>query len=278
MSTELQPWQSAIIGSQAKFENLPMINGMSFKVEAAFAKQQIIKNSFLMKLANEQSQSLADSVINVAAVGLSLNPATAYAFLIPRDGRCCLDISYRGLIKIATDTGSIKWATADIVCTNDTFVYKGPTEKPDFTCTQPFDRGEVQGSYCVAKTVDGDYLTTIISIEELNKIRDLSPAYSRSQSGPWVTFPDEMRKKVVIKRASKTWPKTSTTGRLETAIEVVNQIEGIDFSEDRKLFDLFMERLSEIHWSERCESYHDDIALLAKEDALLWNPEDPARC
>lgn len=195
-----------------------------------------------MGLANEKHQSLCDAVINVAAIGLSLNPALKFAYLVPRDGRCCLDVSYMGLIKIATDTGSIKWAQAEVVCSADTFEYRGPTEKPMHVC-DPFnsDRGEVTGVYCVAKTVDGDYLTEVMSLAEIHKVRDMSPAYTRSKKGPWVTFPNEMAKKAVIKRASKTWPKSDTSNRLETAIAVVNEHEGIDFSDDRKMHDLFME-------------------------------------
>ncbi|MDO1851433.1 hypothetical protein Q2367_25255, partial [Escherichia coli] len=42
-----------------------------------------------------------------------------------------------------------------------------------------------------------------------------------------------MMKKTVIKRASKLWPKSE---RLDTAVQVLNEHEGIDFSNDKKPF------------------------------------------
>jgi recombination protein RecT len=34
----------------------------------------------------------------VAAIGITLNPASKLAYLVPRDGMVCLDISYMGLL------------------------------------------------------------------------------------------------------------------------------------------------------------------------------------
>ena len=157
-----------------------------------------------------------------------MNPALKLAYLVPRDGKCVLDISYMGLLKIATDTGSIMWAKADIVFESDELEYLGPTEKP-VVKADPFrkDRGKPVGVYCVAKTVQGDYLTEVMSKDDLDQVRTKSMAYAKSKKGPWVEFWGEMAKKTVIKRASKTWPKTERTVRLDKAIHALNQHEGL---------------------------------------------------
>jgi len=211
-------------------DNNPDIK-VEWQRESMFAMQQIYKNDFSAKAAANNPASFRNAVINIASVGLSLNPATAYAYLVPRDGAICLDISYRGLIKIATDTGSIMWAKADIVYEADTFLYNGPAKPPQHTA-DPFnkERGEVVGCYCIAKTCDGDYLVEVMSEEEIQDIKDKSKSANSSYS-PWNTFPNEMRKKAVIKRASKTWPKTERHERLDNVIEYVNNEEGINFSE-----------------------------------------------
>jgi len=193
-----------------------------------FAMQSILKNNRLLKTALENPVSVRNAVVNVAAVGLSLNPATKMAYLVPRDSEVCLDISYMGLIKIATDTGSILWAKADIVYETDTFVYHGPSEKPSHTADvfSP-DRGKMVGVYCIAKTRDGEYLTETMSELEIFDIRKKSMG-SDSKYSPWVNFPGEMWKKACLKRASKTWPKTSRDmGRLEDAIQVINEHDGL---------------------------------------------------
>src|SRR3546814_4153463 len=91
-------------------------------------------------------------MINVASTGLTLNPAHGHAYLVPRDGAIVLDISYKGLIKIATDTGSVLWARAECVYGKDTFRYHGPAAMPEHEADPFSERGEIVGAYCIAKT------------------------------------------------------------------------------------------------------------------------------
>ena len=227
---ELQPWQNAIAKAKDKFTEINKVNNLvNYDKEAMFAMQAIKNNNYLMKIANDAPSSLRDAVINIAAIGLSLNPAEKLAYLVPRGGKACLDVSYMGLIKLATDTGSILWARAELVHENDHLNYKGATEKPEISIDKPFDRGPVVGVYCVAKTKEGDYLAGIMSKAECYAIRDRSESGKKGK-GPWFTDEGEMMKKTIIKRESKTWPKTDKTERFDHAIEVINEHEGIDFS------------------------------------------------
>lgn len=59
----------------------------------------------------------------------------------------------------------------------------------------------------VAKLPNGDYLTDVMSKDELDSIKARS-ASAKKGSGPWITDEGEMQKKTVVKRASKYWPKT----------------------------------------------------------------------
>lgn len=225
MSTQIAPYQSAIQKAKERFVGIAG-NAKAYDVESIFAMQALMKTEFAMQTANKNPQSVHLAMINVASTGLTLNPAHAYAYLIPRDGAICLDISYKGLIKIATDTGSVLWARADLVHEKDEFTYHGPAAMPDHKA-QPFkDRGEVVGVYCIAKTKDGDILTEVMDSDELDKIRSKSMSYMKNKSGPWVEWFAQMAKKAVIKRASKTWPYTDRTARLMDAIEMANESEG----------------------------------------------------
>lgn len=212
----------------APFGKMNNANGqpLSWQQECHFAKQQITKNDFTMKVAQSNQASLANAIQNVAAIGISLNPASAYAYLVPRDGMICLDVSYKGLIKLATDTGSILWAKADLVYADDKFIYKGPSEKPEHHADVFGKRGDLVGAYCIAKTMEGDYLTEVMSLEEIHTVRATSKAFTSGKPCPWTTFYGEMVKKTIIKRASKTWPHTEKRQRLDKAIEIVNEHEG----------------------------------------------------
>jgi len=225
--------ENAISSQQDAF--VKMAGGLvTFQKEAYFARQVLLKNTYTMKLAASNPESLMSAVMNIAAVGLTLNPAQKYAYLIPRDGQICLDISYIGLLKLATDCGSIKWAQAELVHGTDSFKYMGPGQKANHEFNPFGERGSVIGVYCTAKTSDGDYLTTVMSISDCHKIRDKSSAWTSKKSGPWKTDEGEMMKKTVIKRASKTWPKTEKAERLQTAIDVLNTYgEGSNFEEEK---------------------------------------------
>lgn len=209
-------------------------NNLNFEVEAGFAVQQMESNDYLLSIAIGNRQSVINAVTNVAAIGISLNPARKQAYLVPRDKKVCLDISYIGLTDLATQSGSIVWAKSELVYAQDNFQMGEPGTMPKHQFN-PFskDRGEVIGAYVVAKTPGGEYLCDAMSIDEINAIRDRSSAWkaykSKGASCPWVTDPGEMAKKTVIKRASKMWPKND---RLNMAIQHLNVEldEGIEFA------------------------------------------------
>lgn len=226
MSKELAPYQKAIQTSKDRFVTVAgdLVN---YDKESIFAMQALMKTDWAMKIANENPQSVQLAMVNVASTGLTLNPANAYAYLVPRDGAIVLDISYKGLIKIATDSGAILWARADVVYEQDTFAYHGPALIPEHNADVfKVDRGPLIGAYCIAKTRDGDVLTEVMAAAEIEKIRGKSDLYKKKQSGPWVEWFVQMVKKAVIKRASKTWPYTGHSGKLFEAIELANAAEG----------------------------------------------------
>lgn len=229
-----------ILNTKDSFERIASPD-ISFQKEAEFAMQLLAANSFLMTTAGNAKDSLRSAIVNVAAIGLSLNPATKLAYLIPRNKKVCLDISYMGLVKLATDSGSILWVQAQIVKATDSFVLNGPGIMPTHSFS-PFDknRGDIVGAYTVVKTKDGEYLTEVMALDELLDIRDRTEAYKAYKSGkvsscPWISDEAEMMKKTVIKRAYKLWPKTE---RLDSAIKVINEHEGIDFEKEKCLIDV----------------------------------------
>ena len=216
---------------EAKFMELDAANGslVDFAQECLFARQQLLKNEFTLKTAANNPNSLQAAVLNVAAIGISLNPASAHAYLVPRDGAICLDISYRGLSKIATDAGAIKWAKVELVYEHDKFSWRGPALAPDHEADPFSDRGAIKGGYCIAKLPDGEILTEVMPVEEINKIRDTSKAYQKG-GGPWKQWYEEMAKKTILKRAYKSWPQTPNRRRVDLAVEALHQSEGTAYT------------------------------------------------
>lgn len=214
-----------------RFAALDKANGglLDFKRECLFARQQLLKNDYTLKVAGNNPNSLQAAILNVAAIGISLNPANQHAYLVPRDGAICLDISYRGLVKLATDSGAIKWAKVELVYENDDFAWLGPAHQPEHRADPFSDRGALKGGYCIAKLPDGEILTEVMKVEEINKIRDTSKAFQNNK-GPWVDWYSEMCKKTVLKRAYKSWPQTPNRQRMDQAVEVLHQTEGMAYT------------------------------------------------
>lgn len=209
-----------VYGAEANFQNKLVDRSMNFEREAGFAIQVLTSNDYIMNMAVKDRQSVVNAVTNIAAIGISLNPAKKQAYLVPRKGKVCLDISYMGLIDLAIQSGSIMWAQAELVHASDAFTLNG-FDKPPTHSFNPFskERGEVVGAYVVVKTHTGDYLTTCMSVDDINAIRNRSESVKAGKSSPWDTDYGEMAKKTVVKRAYKYWPKSE---RLDQAIHHLN--------------------------------------------------------
>ena len=226
---------------KAEFEQVCAEPSINFKRESEFAMQIFANNDYLAKIAVSNPVSTRSAVMNVAGIGISLNPAQKLAYLVPRKGSICLDISYMGLMHIAQQSGAIKWCQSAIVRKNDTFLREFIDQAPchkynDFDTTE--QRGEIVGAYVVVKTDDGDYLTHTMRITDIYAIRDRSEAWKKykqdsSKKCPWVTDEEQMILKTVVKQAAKYWPRRE---RLDAAIAHVNteSEEGINFSAERQ--------------------------------------------
>lgn len=200
---KLKPKFEVAIGTNSKL-------GISFEREASFAVQILANNEGTLKAARSAPESVQSAVMNIANMGLSLNPAQNHAYLVPRSGKVILDISYRGLLHLATRDGGIKFATVEVVKEGDTFVYNGKDIKPEHP-HNPFEEGrgdkKTIGVYCIAHLPSGDIIVDVMARDEIEKARNCSTMKS---GGVWLKWYDDMCKKTIVKKASKTWPACPT--------------------------------------------------------------------
>lgn len=258
-----EPFNAIIDRTESDFSAIAP-SGMSFKAERGFAMMHLMNNDYLMGVAQKNPISLAQSIRNVAAIGLSLNPAKKQAYLIPRNvkqggqwvSKIFLEPSYMGMCDLATGIGTIAWIQARCVYANDAFVDNGPGLLPTHTYdafAKTADRGEFIGAYCVAKTKGGDFLTTTMNAEQIFLIRGKSETYKKSQSGVWVDHFEEQAKKTVVRNAFKMWPKGEHMDRLEQAVHISNENEGFEpmitepkvgyyTADQKKYFDTLLEK------------------------------------
>lgn len=220
---------------KAEFEQVCSEPALTFKREMEFAMQLFANNDYLAGVAVKNPTSVRSAIMNVSAIGISINPAQKLAYLVPRKGAICLDISYMGLMHIAQQSGAIKWCQSAIARKNDKFslvaIDKAPLHEYNVFDTLE-QRGDVVGAYCVVKTDDGDYLTHPMRIESIFAIRDRSEGFKSGKQSPWITDEEQMILKTVVKQAAKYWPRRE---RLDAAIDYVNTEsgEGINFAQER---------------------------------------------
>lgn len=225
---------------KAEFEQVCNEPTLTFKRESEFAMQIFANNDYLAKVAAQNPVTTRSAVMNIAAIGITLNPAQKLAYLVPRKGAICLDISYMGLMHIAQQSGAIKWCQSAIVRKNDRFMRTGIDRPPTHEFNE-FDtieqRGDIVGAYTVVKSDEGDYLTHTMRAEDIFAIRDRSEAWKKYQQDntkkcPWVTDQEQMILKTVVKQAAKYWPRRE---RLDAAIDYVNTEggEGINFGQEK---------------------------------------------
>lgn len=187
-------------------------------------------------LLNCDPVAVFNEVSKAAALGLYLDPQLGEAYLITgwdsKAGRKApqLRLGYRGLIKLARQSGQITRAYAHEVCENDPCKVTLGTEKtlyhePDFS--RP--RGKVLFYYAVAHFADGEVDFEPMPLEKIYAIRERSDGWRAYKAGkikstPWATDEEEMAKKTVLRRLLKRLPQSP---ELAEAL----RIEDADFSE-----------------------------------------------
>ena len=182
-------------------------------------------------------QSFLTSIMNVAQVGLTLNPASKEAYLIPRYDRhtnsvlCTLEPSYIGIVKLLTDTGNVVSIQTNIVYDGDEIVIDMASDEKVKSHIPYVMNGNqkpnIKFVYAIATLNDGTKQFEYMSYDEIAQIRDMSESYKAFKSGKaktsiWNTWESEMCRKTVIKRIAKYLPRTDKHQYIDKAIELTN--------------------------------------------------------
>lgn len=237
---QLSPVITQVIDSTNKpFEKSPLV----FDQEKVFVFDILDKNPYMQTVAFQNPKSLEVALYNLASVGLSLNPVTKLAYLVPRRftekrgnqkqkvSRVVLDISYQGLIEIAVQAQVIKSCSVTLLYQKDLEKFEwvdnfNPPRNPPNPFVDKKERGELMGGYCQARMMDGSFMLFPMMISDVYKRRDASEMIkSNGISGPWKDWEEEMVMKTIVKAASKWWPTNGNT-RLAEAMRVLNEDAG----------------------------------------------------
>ena len=165
--------------------------------------------------------SLITAVGQCALFGLEPNTILGHAYLIPfnknerdKNGQwnrrklVQVVIGYKGLIDMARRSGQIVSIAAHEVCENDEFEYSYGLDETLKHRPADSNRGRVTHFYAYAKLKDGGQSFEVMSLDQINDIRDASAKRNGAKdiAGPWKDHFIEMGRKTVIRRLAKYLP------------------------------------------------------------------------
>lgn len=171
-------------------------------------------------LLNYDPRLVYREVSKASALGLMLDPQLGEAYLIEaydyklKAKAPQLRVGYRGLIKLARQSGEIATVYAHEVCAFDEIECVLGDQKKLLHKPNLFgERGAVVGYYAVVKYKDGSTDFEPMTADQINAVRDKSDGYKAFKEGkikdtPWATSYDEMAKKTTIRRLMKRTPQS----------------------------------------------------------------------
>ena len=184
--------------------------------------------------------SMFAAVMVCAELGLEPTGAYGGVWLVPfqnkKTGHLEVQpiIDYRGMLDIARRSGQVGRIEAHVVHENDLFRLRYGTESVlEHTPAIKGDPGPVVGAYAVAELKDGTKQIEFMTIAELDRIKNRSKAVD---SGPWVTDPEEMMKKTILRRLCKLLPRSIEMRRAEE-VDDEGQSPAIDVVTDAAAFE-----------------------------------------
>jgi len=192
---------------------------------------EVSKNPSILRCTQT---SVLTSVMEACQLGLVPNSTQGLAYLVPYGTRCQLIPGFRGLIKLALQSGKVSKIWAKVVHEKDHLEYEeGLIPKLKHTPYLGGDPGMFVGAYAIAKMInDPDPQFEYMGKTAIDTIRRKSASGGK---GPWADNYEEMAKKTVIRNLTKRLPLESD--RVTIAAEKVEGgMSGMEYDLEVKDF------------------------------------------
>lgn len=157
-------------------------------------------------LLNVDRKSLFGAIVRLAQDGLL--PDGREGAIVKFGNQAQAMPMIAGILKKIRQSGDVAKISAQVVYENDHFVVSYGFDEDVTHNPPPLDkpRGKAIGAYATAVLKDGSRLLEVMSLEEIEKVRNVSRAKG---AGPWVQWFGEMARKTVMRRLSKRLPMST---------------------------------------------------------------------
>lgn len=204
-----------------------------FAREVNFAMSALLNNSYLVDCAKKAPEHLVEAIKATALTGLTLNPELRLGYLVPYKGKIKFQSSYMGKIDILIRTGLVRDIYAELVYSNDKFIYRKGANATLEHYPDPFnpDRGEIIGGYYYATLTNGMVKYDVMPVARINEIKARSESVKSGKQSPWDTDYAEMARKTIISWAYKFLPKTGISEDALRVLEAANKYDNEEFAD-----------------------------------------------
>lgn len=188
-------------------------------------------NSDWLNATKYDQASLYMSLMNAAQTGLEPDPQLGHLYIVPRYNRKLgklafqCQIGYRGMIRLAYQSGRVLDVGAGIVRQGDEFEWLEGTDsfvkhKRLAALDKPITHG-----FAYVKLQGGAQAVKVMPIEDINAIRDICSDAADKDFSPWKRFYEAMAQKTVLRPMLKLKPISLELSRaisLDEAAEIQN--------------------------------------------------------
>lgn len=186
------------------------------------------------KLLECDQTSFIAALMQSAQLGVEPNTGLGQAYLIPYGKKVQFQLSYKGLIDLATRSGQYKAIYAHEVYAEDEFSFSYGLNKDLVHIPSQKPIGNPIGYYAVYHLKNGGYDFIYWTKERIDShAKKFSMSVQKGYSSPWTTNYDSMAKKTVLKEVLKYAPKSIELEKTVAADETVKE----KISEDMSIID-----------------------------------------
>jgi recombination protein RecT len=165
------------------------------------------------KLLQADRRSLWQAGVECAQLGLMPDRHLGEVFFTVFKGMVVLIPGYRGLLRLARQSGDLAAIDVDIIGSEDeVLIVYGDESRFEVKPRDWQDRGECIGAFAIGVFKDGMKQRVILNKAKIERARKQNPK-SNEPSSPWQTDYDEMAKKTALRRLCKLLPLTPEAER-----------------------------------------------------------------
>jgi recombination protein RecT len=171
-------------------------------------------------LLNCDLQSIVNGAYSAACLGLPLDGTTGQASLIPRKGKACLEIEFKGFRTIAARSGFL--IETGVIWEGDKYEVKMGSGGfvSVWPSLEPRNNRRILAFFAIIKSKDFPEIVELMTVDQVDEIRKVS---MNSSGSTWTKNYSEMGRKTVCKRGAKSVPNAPDL-HLAVALDDMAQI------------------------------------------------------